>query len=93
MTYELYHLLEHGVDFYGEGDLFEGGGLLEGLDLIRTPLLAIPQEMPPRPGSIVLDSVWQLLTECLATEPAARPTFDMVAKRLSEAREATQGWL
>ena len=26
MCYEVYHLHTHGVDFYGDGDLFEGGG-------------------------------------------------------------------
>lgn len=35
----------------GDGDMFEGGGLLEGMEIIRTPLLATPQEMPERPSA------------------------------------------
>ena len=73
-----------------------GAGLLEGLDVIRTPLLATPQEMPPRPDACDADAVWELLCECLKAEPSQRPTFARVAIQLSEAKEAagTQpGWL
>ena len=40
----------------GEGDLFDGGGLLEGLEVIHTPLLASPQEMPVRPSACDADA-------------------------------------
>ena len=38
--YELYHQLATGVNFYGEGDMFAGGGLMDGLETIRTPIEA-----------------------------------------------------
>jgi len=94
LSYESYHLHTHGVDFYGDGDMFEGGGLLEGMEIIRTPLLATPQEMPERPSACDADAVWELLSDCLKIDPQARPTFGQVATRLSAAREGAQpGWL
>ena len=81
------------VDFYGEGDLFEGGGLLEGLEIVRTPLLSTPREMPARPDGVMADAVWNLLSDCLAVEPTERPTFPAVATRMSEAKEGSAGWL
>ena len=93
LCYELYHLQTHGVDFYGEGNLFDGGGLLEGLEIVRTPILKTPQEYPERPSSCEIDAVWSLVCECLRAEPAERPTFAVVATRMGEARQAIGGGL
>ena len=91
LSYEAFHYLTHGVHFYGEGDLFEGGGLLEGLELVRTPLGAQPQELPPRPDQCDSDAVWELLGACMRAEPHERPTFAQVASRLSAAQQAAPG--
>ena len=91
LAYELYHLASHGVDFYGEGDLFEGGGLLEGLEIIRTPILSTPSARPARPDSCDRDDVWALLCECLAAKPDDRPSFASVASRMGDARQAAGG--
>jgi len=88
LAYELYHLHQHGVDFYGEGDMFDGGGLLEGLDMVRTPLLESPQQMPERPESVDSDVVWDLLTRCLDATPDKRPGFAEVARSMGEARQS-----
>ena len=97
LAYELFHLVATGVDFYGEGDLFEGGGLLEGLEIIREPILKSPPELPPRPTSLEADAVWELLGECLAFDPGKRPTFADAAQRMGAARlavsTATSTWL
>ena len=90
LAYELYYLDEHAVTFYGEEDMFEGGGLMAGLELIRTPLLAAPQEHPPRPTACA-DAVWQLLTSCWLTEPSARPPFAKVAREMGIARQQLKG--
>lgn len=100
--YELYHLIETGEDYYGEGfSLFDGGGILEGLSTLREPLMLEPQQMPPRPGSCPPggegDAVWALLCDCMLADPAARPTFAQVAKRIGEVRSqadtALAAWL
>lgn len=98
LAYELYHLHETGEDYYGEGGLFDGGGLLEGLECVRGPLTSTPQQMPPRPATCDVDEVWALLTECMAAEPSARPTFAHVASTLSVVLQAEgggrlDGWL
>ena len=89
LAFEAYHQLTNGVNFYGEGDLFEGGGLLEGLDLVRTPLTETPQGLPPRPDSCDADAVWDVLGECMRVAPESRPTFAQVATRLSAARQSS----
>ena len=91
LAFEAFHMLTHGVNFYGDGDLFEGGGLLEGLEMIRTPLSRTPQELPPRPSKCEHDAVWELLGECMRAVPGERPTFAQVANRLSAARQAAPG--
>jgi hypothetical protein len=91
LAFEAFHMLTHGVNFYGDGDLFEGGGLLEGLEIIRSPLSKQPQEMPPRPSKCELDAVWELLCECMRAVPGERPSFAQVANRLSLARLAAPG--
>ena len=91
LAFEAFHMLTHGVNFYGDGDLFEGGGLLEGLEMIRTPLSRTPQELPPRPSKCEHDDVWELLGECMRAVPGERPTFAQVANRLSAARQAAPG--
>ena len=71
--------------------LFEGGGLLEGLEVIRTPLLSTPPAMPARPDSCDSDDVWALLCECLAPKADDRPTFATVASRMGDARQVAGG--
>jgi serine/threonine protein kinase len=97
LAYELYHVLETGNDFYGEGmDLFDEGGLMEGMSVVREPLLAEPQEMPSRPATCDVDSVWELLCVCMKASARDRPTFAQVAVRISEAQQAAAGnaaWL
>jgi len=94
LAYELFHLAVNGVDFYGDGDLFEGGGLFEGLEVIRGPIFKSPPELPVRPASAELtDDVWTLLGECLAFEPEKRPTCADAAQRMGTARQAASGTL
>ena len=89
LAYELYHLAGTGIDYYGEGDMFEGGGLMDGIDTIRTPLLATPPELPTRPDACENDAVWDLICSCMiAHEPQKRPTFSAVASGMADARLA-----
>ena len=67
--------------------MFDGGGLLEGIAMVRTPLLAVPQELPPRPGACGSDAVWQLLCQCFKFDPAERPSFAEVAQGMGAARQ------
>ena len=95
LAYELYHLMGTGISYYGEGDMFEGGGLLDGIETIRTPLLEA-NALPERPGACDVDAVWELLGECLNVNPSKRPSFAQVATRMSEAQTAAAGanaWL
>ena len=91
MAYELYHLAETGVDFYGEGDMFDGGGMFEGLETLRAPLLKTPQEYPVRPGSCEVDEVWELLKACMNAEADKRPSFGEVASKIGAARQKLPG--
>eukprot|EP00325_Prymnesiales_sp_UTEX-LB-985_P001787 CAMPEP_0174713122 /NCGR_PEP_ID=MMETSP1094-20130205/13903_1 /TAXON_ID=156173 /ORGANISM="Chrysochromulina brevifilum, Strain UTEX LB 985" /LENGTH=232 /DNA_ID=CAMNT_0015912279 /DNA_START=192 /DNA_END=890 /DNA_ORIENTATION=- len=91
LAYELYHLAHNGVDFYGEGDLFEGGGIIEGMELIRTPILSTPSEPPPRPEACTSDAVWDLLCKSLAFNPSERPGFGTLASGIGAARQAADG--
>ena len=94
LAYELYHLAESGYDFYGEGmDLFDEGGVVEGLRVVREPLLKEPQEFPPRPGSCTIDEVWDLLCACMRQKPEERPTFAEVASKVGAARQKAGGAL
>ena len=77
--------------YSGEGDMFEGGGLMEGLEVVRTPLLSDPPEEPTRPDSVDADALWALLLRTLARDPAARPTFGAVAREVGEIRQAAAG--
>ena len=88
---ELYHQASTGINYYGEGDMFEGGGLLEGLDVLRAPLVAEPPEEPERPSECSSDAIWALLMRCVAFSPADRPTFGAVAKDIGEVRQAESG--
>ena len=93
LAYELYHLKGTGVDFYGDGDLFEGGGLFEGLEVIRAPILKETPELPVRPSACDADPVWELLGECLAFDPGKRPTFAQAAQRMGVVRQAASSTL
>ena len=88
LAYELYHLCGTGIDYYGEGDMFEGGGLMDGIETIRTPLLA--GEQPSRPDACEDDAVWELICTCMAAaDPTLRPTFSDIASRMADARAAS----
>ena len=94
LAYELYHLAHTGVDFYGEGlGLFDEGGVVEGLSVVREPLLKSPQEYPPRPESCEIDEVWTLLCACMKAEAEQRPTFAEVASKVGQARQKAGGAL
>ena len=89
LAYELYVLVGRGVEYYGEGDMFDGGGLMDGLSTIREPIDA--GGLPERPDACEIDAVWQLLCECLQADAAKRPTFGAVAVGMSEAQQAAAG--
>ena len=92
LAFELYHQVSTGSNFYGEGmELFDEGGLFEGLEVLRGPLLATPQEPPPRPAELSSDAVWELLLSCVAPEAAARPSFASLARQMGEIRQAEAG--
>ena len=65
--------------------------MVEGLRIVREPLLATPQAYPPRPASCAQDEVWTLLCQCMATPPAERPGFGEVARQMGTARQALGG--
>ena len=83
--------LTHGVTFYGEGDLFEGGGVFEGLETLRAPLIADPPTRPPRPDRCDSDGVWELLMSTVSKAAEERPTFGRVAREIGELRQALAG--
>ena len=91
LAYELFHQLGTGTNFYGEGDMFDGGGLMEGLEVLRAPLLAEPQEAPPRPSACESDAVWELLQRTMLPTPSERPTFGRIAREVGEIRQALAG--
>ena len=92
LAYELYHMVGTGINFYGEGDMFEGGGLVDGLETLRAPLLLTPQEWPPRPdASGHSESVWSLLCAAMRADAAARPSFAELADGFSDVRHAEGG--
>ena len=64
---------------------------MEGLEVVRTPLLSDPPEEPTRPDSVDADALWALLLRTLARDPAARPTFGAVAREVGEIRQAAAG--
>lgn len=66
-------------------------GLMEGMSIVREPLLLEPQEWPPRPESCDVDEVWALLQACMSADPAARPSFADVASKAGEARQRAGG--
>ena len=83
LALELYHQLATGVTYYGDADLFSGGGLIEGLETLRAPLVADPPQLPvalqDECGSV---AVWEVLTACVAHDPAKRPSIRDVAQRV-----------
>lgn len=91
LAYELFHQLSTGVNFYGEGDMFEGGGMFEGLEVLRGPLLADPPERPSRPDTLESDDLWELLMACVVQAPAERPSFAHVAREVGSIRQALAG--
>ena len=80
-----------GVNFYGEGDMFDGGGMFEGLESLRGPLLADPPEHPARPDTLESDALWELLMSTVAQAPEARPSFARVAREVGDIRQALAG--
>ena len=90
MAYELYHLASTGVEFYTES-LFDGGGVVEGLSIVREPLLADPPSLPPRPDTCTIDAVWELLCACMAKDAEKRPTLAKVATEIGAARQKAGG--
>ena len=89
---ELYHQQATGANFYGEGfDLFDEGGLVEGLEVLRGPLVADPPEEPARPDVCDSDAVWALLMRCVRATPSERPSFAEVARELSDVRTSLVG--
>ena len=91
LAIELYHQLSTGVNFYGEGDMFDGGGMFEGLEVLRAPLLAEPPEQPPRPDTLESDALWDLLMSTVAQSPDDRPSFSKIARGVGEIRQALAG--
>ena len=76
----------------GEGmSLFDEGGVVEGLSIVREPLLAEPSAFPPRPGSCAIDEVWELLCECMRVDETKRPSFADVASKVGVARQKAGG--
>jgi len=95
MAYELYYLADTGNDFYGDAggmSLFEeGGGLLEGLRIVREPLAVEPQAFPDRPTGCTSDEVWELICACMKKAPSERPNFAEVASKIGVARTKAGG--
>ena len=85
LALELCHQLATGSTYYGEGDLFSGGGLLEGLEALRAPLVADPPQLPTElQAECEPEALWHLLTSCVAYKPEERPDFRAVAQRIGE---------
>ena len=86
-----------GLSYTGPGGLAlvgsfdEVGGLLQGLELVRGPLLSEPPERPERPEYLEHDGVWELIMRACATSPSERPSFATLAKELGEIRKADAG--
>ena len=76
MMFEVFHMIKTGENFYD--DL----AILEGMELLRTPVCDTPQRMPERPNGACGDEMWKLICDCLEAEEVARPTFREVAARL-----------
>lgn len=62
---------------------------MDGLSTIREPIEA--GELPERPSACEIDSVWQLLGECMSKDAGKRPSFARVAEGVSEAQQAAAG--
>lgn len=73
--------------------LFDEGGVVEGLRVVREPLLAEPMDYPPRPSTCEIDEVWELLKACMHVDAAKRPTFAQVASKVGAARQKAGGEL
>ena len=80
-------------EFYTDDIFDDEAGVMGGLTLVRTPLLATPPTLPSRPESCEIDAVWELLAACMAKDAVNRPTFATVATKIGEAREKTGGAL
>ena len=94
LAVELFYMLTTGYNFYGEGEMSlfdEEGGLLQGLEILRGPLIADPPTRPDRPESCDNDEVWELLMRCCAASPELRPTFADAAKVLGDIRASAGG--
>ena len=64
-----------GDNFYDDMNLFLG------LEVLREPVTAEPQQMPSQPDGCD-DATWAIVCECLAADAAKRPTAQACAERL-----------
>lgn len=74
-----------------QGDMFDGGGMFEGLEVLREPLLADPPQRPDRPDTLESDEMWELLMACAAQAPSERPSFARIAREVGAIRQALAG--
>lgn len=87
MGFEMFYVLQHGEDFYEDMNLFNG------LDVLRAPITAEPQQMPERPEACADDATWDLLCSCMAADPTVRPTFAEAARVLGAIMAASNSQL
>ena len=75
MAFEVYYYRDTGDNFYDDMNLFLG------LEVLREPVTADPQQMPSQPDGCD-DATWAIVCECLASDAAKRPTAQACAERL-----------
>ena len=75
MAFEVYYYRATGDNFYDDMNLFLG------LEVLREPVTADPQQMPSQPDGCD-DATWAIVCECLAADAAKRPTAQACAERL-----------
>ena len=75
MAFEVYYYRDTGDNFYDDMNLFLG------LEVLREPVTAEPQQMPSQPDGCD-DATWAIVCECLAADAAKRPTAQACAERL-----------
>ena len=74
MAFEVYYYRDTGDNFYDDMNLFLG------LEVLREPVTAEPQQMPSQPDGCD-DSTWAIVCECLAAD---RACGYLVCKRICE---------
>ena len=75
MAFEVYYYRATGDNFYDDMNLFLG------LEVLREPVTADPQQMPSQPDGCD-DATWAIVCECLAADADKRPTAQACAERL-----------